>query len=209
MTKMNKNRQWLKWISEIQALSQAGLTYAKDVYDKERYTRFQEIAAELAAHCSENDLEDTKNIFSLEKGHPTPKFDVRAFCLKEDKILLVRERSDNLWTLPGGWVDVNESASEAVIRETKEEAGFDVEPIKLLALWDKFKHDHPAQWPHVYKCFFHCSILGGEARANTEISEIDFFRVDKLPELSVHRVTKSQLQRLYQLVVEPKGTEFD
>ena len=167
--------QWLKWISEIQAIAQSGLTYTTNEYDKERYVRLREIAAELAAQCSNNHAPDVENIFSLEKGYATPKIDVRSFILKEDKLLLVKERSDGLWTLPGGWADVNESASEAVIRETKEETGFDVTAVKLLAFWDKLKHDHPPQWPHVYKCFFHCQIVGGEASDNFEISEINFF----------------------------------
>jgi len=145
---------WLRWISEIQAISQSGLAYSSNEYDKERYIRLSEIVAELAAHCSNNSCDDIANIFSLEKGYATPKIDVRSFILKEDKLLLVKESSDGLWTLPGGWADVNESPSEAAIRETKEETGYNVSAIKLLALWDKQKHDHPPRWPHVYKCFF-------------------------------------------------------
>jgi len=152
---MTNNISWLKWVSEIQAIAQSGLTYCDNEFDKERYVRLREVIAELAAHCSEHQLNDVANIFSLEKGYATPKIDVRSFIIKDDKLLLVKERSDGLWTLPGGWADVNESPSEAVVRETKEETGYDVSPIKLLALWDKLKHDHPPQWPHAYKCFFH------------------------------------------------------
>lgn len=200
---------WLKWISEIQALAQSGLTYSDNEFDKERYIRLKEIIAELAAHCSENQLNDVISIFSLEKGYATPKIDVRSFVLKDDKLLLVKERSDNLWTLPGGWADVNESPSEAVIRETKEETGYDVSAIKLLALWDKLKHDHPPQWPHAYKCFFHCDIISGEPVENLEISEQCFFDLNNLPSLSRHRVTESQIARLYELTINPQPTQFD
>jgi ADP-ribose pyrophosphatase YjhB (NUDIX family) len=133
--------------------------------------------AELAAHCSDNELHEVINIFSLEKGYATPKIDVRAVILKDGKLLLVKERSDSLWTLPGGWADVNESPSEAVIRETREETGYQVSTIKLLALWDKLKHDHPLQWPHAYKCFFHCDIVSGEPSSTLEISDQDFFNL--------------------------------
>src|SRR3990167_1400081 len=200
---------WLKWISEIQALAQSGLTYSNNEFDKERYIRLKEIIAELAAHCSDNQLNDIVNIFSLEKGYATPKIDVRSFILKDNKLLLVKERSDSLWTLPGGWADVNESPSEAVIRETKEETGYDVSAIKLLALWDNLKHDHPPQWPHAYKCFFHCKILSGKPNKNIEISDQAFFDLNNLPLLSTHRVTKKLLDRLYELVISPQETQFD
>ena len=204
------NFQWLKWISEIQAIAQSGLTYTTNEYDKERYIRLREIAAEIAAQCSGNQAPDVENIFSLEKGYATPKIDVRSFILKDDKLLLVKERSDGLWTLPGGWADVNESASEAVIRETKEESGYNETAIKLLAFWDKLKHDHPLQWPHVYKCFFHCEIISGEATENLEVSEVDFFDINNLPPLSTPRVTANQLIRLHGLVYKKTPpTEFD
>ena len=114
-----------------------------------------------------------------------------------------------MWALPGGWADVNESPSEAVIRETKEETGYDVSAIKLLALWDKLKHDHPPQWPPTYKCFFHCKIISGQPNKNLEISEQAFFDLDNLPLLSTHRVTEKQLVRLYELVFNPQETQFD
>lgn len=120
-----------------------------------------------------------------------------------------KERSDELWTLPGGWAETNESASESVIREAKEETGFDVSVIRLLAFWDKQKHDHPLQWPHTYKCFFHCEIMSGVAKENLEISEIDFFDLAHLPPLSTPRVTQKQITRLYELVSSSDKTLFD
>lgn len=205
----DSNTKWLRWVSEIQGLAQAGLTYTQSEFDKERYARLRELAAELAAHCSNQPINEVKNIFLLEKGYATPKLDVRSYVLKNKKLLLVKERSDGLWTLPGGWADVNESPSEAAVRETKEETGYDVSTIRLLALWDKLKHDHPPQWPHAYKCFFYCEIISGEAKENLEISEIDFFDIDHLPPLSTHRVTASQLVRLHQLAMKEQATQFD
>lgn len=203
------NFNWLKWVSEIQAIAQSGLTYSHNEFDKERYMRLREIIAELAAHCSGNDMNSIANMFSLEKGYATPKIDVRAFTIRDGQLLLVKERSDGLWTLPGGWADVNESPSEAVIRETLEETGYNVSAKKLLALWDKLKHDHPPQWPHTYKCFFHCEIVSGEAKANTEISELSFFDLNHLPPLSTHRVTQKQILKLFELVMNPTETLFD
>lgn len=205
----DKHKQWLKLIAEIQAISQSGLTFTKNEFDIERYERLTEISAELAASCTNKDANEIKQIFSLEKGYATPKVDVRAFVLKDDKVLLVKERSDGLWTLPGGFADVTETPSQAVIRETKEESGYDVKAVKLLALWDKFKHNHPLHWPHIYKCFFHCEYISGAAKANIEISAVDFFPIDNIPALSTPRVTEKQLHDLYKLVYTSEPTKFD
>jgi ADP-ribose pyrophosphatase YjhB (NUDIX family) len=197
------------WIFELQAIAQNGLTYCRDEFDKERYSRLMAIASEMAAKNSSVDQHKISQLFFLENGYATPKIDVRAFICKENQLLLVRERSDNLWTLPGGWAEVNHSPSESVIKEVKEEAGYDVTVIRLLALCDKLKHDHPPQWPHAYKCFFHCKIESGSPQINNEICEIKFFSFDEIPELSTHRVTKNQLLLLKNIVDNHLETAFD
>lgn len=206
---MNLEKKVLKWISEIQAIAQSGLAYTPNPFDKERFLRLRDLAAEMAADYSGTDAGDIKQWFSLEKGYATPKIDVRTFTLKDDKVLLVREKIDDLWTLPGGWIDINESPSESAIRETEEESGYRIRIIRLLALWDKLKHDHPPQWPHAYKCFFHGEIIDGAPKENLEISEIAFFALNQLPPLSVNRVTEKQLVRLYDLVKTDKPTQYD
>ena len=203
-------KQWLLWISELKALSQCGLTYTQNEFDKSRFLRTIEVAAEMAAEITQNSPVAIKDMFTLEKSvYATPLVDIRSFVLKDNKLLLVKERSDGLWTLPGGFADVNEAPSEAVIRETEEESGFLVKPKSLLALWDKLKHDHPLAWPHIYKCIFHCELIGGEAKANIEISEIDFFSMDHLPPLSTPRITAKQLVTLYDAIINSKTTLFD
>lgn len=197
---MDKNKQCLLWVSEIQALAQSGLAYTTSEFDTERFHRLLEIASEMAANMSQLATDDVHKMFTMQAGYATPKIDIRSFSLENDKILLVRERADNRWTLPGGFADINEPPSQAVIRETKEEAGYDVTPKSLLAFWDILKHNYPLQWPHIYKCVFHCEITGGKPMANLEISEIAFFGVNELPELSTPRITKKQLTTLYELV---------
>lgn len=199
----------LKWISEIHAISQNGLAYSKNEFDIERYHQLALVAKEMAIHFSDKNINTIERFFSIEQGYATPKLDVRAFIVKDNKLLLVKERSDNLWTLPGGWIDVNESPSESVIREVREETGLNVRVTRLLALWDKLKHDHPPQWPHTYKVFFLCEIISGEMKDNLEISEINFFSMDRLPNLSMHRVTYSQLTRLCALALHSEITSFD
>lgn len=128
----------------MQALCRSGLTYTKSEFDRERFIRITEIAAEITAEINISPPEPIKNMFKLvQDAYAKPILDIRSFVLRDDKVLLVKELSDGLWTLPGGFADVNESPSEAVVRETLEESGFLVKPISLLTMWDRLKHDQP------------------------------------------------------------------
>src|ERR1700761_5106538 len=155
--------QWLSWTKRLAAIAQTGLTFTRDHYDQERYHELQEIAAEMmAAGTGINDTNQVLDVFKSQSGYATPKVEVRGALIHEDKILMVREREDGGWTLPGGWCDVGESPSAMVIREVKEESGFDVVPRKLAALLDRNKHPHPPMPLHAYKLFFLCDLIGGE-----------------------------------------------
>jgi ADP-ribose pyrophosphatase YjhB (NUDIX family) len=85
------------------------------------------------------------DLFKTEVGYATPKIGVRAAVFDGERILLVRERRDGLWTVPGGWVDVGDAPSLAAIKEVKEESGYVVVVKKLAALYgqDQDKHGHP------------------------------------------------------------------
>jgi ADP-ribose pyrophosphatase YjhB (NUDIX family) len=122
---------------------------------------------------------------------------VRGAVFQEDKILLVQEKADGLWTLPGGFVDVNESPGVAVAREVFEESGYIVKTIKLLALYDKLKHPHPPELFHIYKAFFLCEMTGHEPGTNIETSDAQFFPQDQLPPLSLPRIVESQIHRMF------------
>ena len=202
--------EWLKWARRLQAIAQSGLAYAQDPYDVERYKQVRRIAAEIAASRSGTEADSIDALFSEESGYATPKVDIRAVVLDEEgAVLLVREREDGLWTLPGGWVDVGESPSWSVKREVKEESGYEVRAVRLLALWDRDKHPHPPIPFHVYKVVFQCELLGGEPlAASTETEGVRFFSKDALPELSLGRITPHQIERLIQLATESKGSAF-
>ena len=197
----------MEWVRRLQAIAQSGLTYAKDPYDVERYQHIRTIAAEIAASRSGTTAESVAALFSEQSGYATPKLDIRALVLnEEEKVLLVREREDGLWTLPGGWVDVGESPSESVQREVKEESGYAVRAVRLLALWDTDKHPHPPMPFHIYKLYFLCELSGGSPlAASTETEGVGFFSKDALPELSRGRVIRQQIERLIDLAIDREG----
>lgn len=202
--------RWLEWSRELQAVAQTGLTYAHDPFDIERYEQIQELSAQILAHHTGLEMSAALATLKTETGHATPKVDVRGVIFREGRILLVRERLDRLWTLPGGWANVNESATEATVREVREESGYETRAVKLLAAWDRRKHDHPPSRHHAYKLFFLCNLIGGAPATSIETTETGFFPEDDLPELSTGRVTHSQISRLFEHLRHPDWpTDFD
>ena len=130
------------WAEELQSLAQAGLFYGKDVFDRERYQRIRDIAAEMLAERTALPLEKVKDLFCGDVGYQTPKIDTRAAIFEDDRILLVRER-DGRWALPGGWCDYDLSPAENVAKEAREEAGLEVVAKMLIAVQDRDRHNTP------------------------------------------------------------------
>lgn len=191
--------KWLEWAKRLQALSQNGLTYAQDPFDRERYEQIRHIAAEMLAEKADAKIEDVLDLFSREKDYATPKVDVRGAVFKDGKILLVKERSDGRWSLPGGWADVGESPSESVEREVQEESGFRVKAKRLAAVYDRDKHPHkPLMHYHIYKLFFICEITGGQATTSTETEQVAFFKESDLPELSITKILPEQIAKMFE-----------
>ena len=204
------NNSLVQWAQKLQALSQTGLTYAQDPYDRGRYEEIRQIAAEIMALPLNAAPADLVKLFQAEDGYATPKIDVRGVVIQEAKVLLVRERSDGGWTLPGGWSDVGDSPSEAIEREIREESGYEARAVKLLALYDRDKHDHPPIPYHAYKAFFRCEIVGGSPALSNETDGVDFFALDRLPPLSVDRVTAAQIAHFFDHDRNPDWpTDFD
>lgn len=190
---MNKTLQpqWLEWAKELQFLAQTGLTYSKDVFDIERFERIREISAEIISAQSELSLEKVKDLFCNETGFQTPKLDTRAAIFKEDKILLVKERNGT-WSLPGGWVDVNQTVKSNTEKEVEEEAGLKVEATRIIAVQDRNMHNVPPYAYNVCKIFVLCEILSGYFQPNIETTESDYFRLEELPLLAEEKNNEEQ-----------------
>jgi len=202
--------KWLEWARSLQAIAQNGLTYAREPFDLQRYAAVRAIASEIMAHYSDLEPAQVADLFARETGHATPKVDVRGVVFHHNAVLLVREREDRRWSLPGGWADVGESPSAAVVREIREEAGYDARVVKLLALYDRNKHGHPPLPYHVYKLFFRCELLNLDQAPGSDTVEAAFFRENEIPELSTTRVTPAQIARLFDHYRHPEWpTEVD
>jgi ADP-ribose pyrophosphatase YjhB (NUDIX family) len=201
---------WLDYARRLQAIAQSGLAYSPNPYDLERYETVREIAAQMMAAISAAPVEPIRFLFAGQSGYATPKVDVRGALFRDDRILLVREREDGGWTLPGGWADVGESPADATVREVREESGYQTRAVKLLALYDRNRHGHPPIPFHAYKLFFQCELLGGTPAPSSETTAVDWFAADALPALSTSRVTAAQIHRFFEHYRNPGWpTDFD
>ena len=203
---------WLVWARELQAIAQTGLAFATGTYDRERYAAIRSLAARMMAAHSAADFVHIEALFANENGYATPKVDVRGAVIEGGRILLVREIEDlQRWTIPGGWADVNQSPSESVIREVREESGLDVKVCKLAALYDRAQQGHPPHPFNVYRLFFICAVVGGVPKPGLETSEVAFFGEDEIPEdLSLARVLPHQIRRMFEHARDKAlPTDFD
>jgi len=200
---------WADWASRLNAIAQNGLTYARDPFDRERYTKLRSIASDIIAAHTSVESAVVRDFLAREVGYATPKVDVRGVVFREGRLLFVKEPDDGLWSLPGGWADVGESPKEAVVREVLEEAGYTTQAVKLLALYDRNKHPHPPYPHHAYKLFIRCELLS-QVPAGSAEAEAGFFEENALPELSVARVTAEQIAWLFEHYRHPDWpTDFD
>lgn len=191
-----RSLKWLEWAKELQFLAQAGLTYTKDDFDRERFVRIREIAAEMVSMQSDLPLSKVKDLFCNETGFQTPKLDTRAAIFAGDKMLLVKEKNGT-WSMPGGWVDVMQTVKLNTIKEVKEEAGLDVKAVRVIALQDRNQHNTPPYAYNVCKVFVLCEVLGGNFQSNIETVESRYFGLDELPVLAEEKNTREQIEMCF------------
>lgn len=207
----NKNQQqWLEWAREIQGLAQTGLQYAENDYQRERNQKLLAIAAEIVSEHTDLPNEQVEEIYKSQIGYATPRLDVRGAVFRNERILLVRERFDGGWTMPGGWVDVGDVPSKAVEREVWEEAGFRVEAKKVIGVYDANRVS-PLELFHAVKIVYYCEIIDGEARPSNETSDVAFFGQDEVPaNLSGERTQPRQISHAFSQLINPDlATFFD
>jgi len=205
----SKLPKWIAWAREIFSLSQAGLTYSQNEFDIERYKRLQEITAEMLESQSELSRESVLESFSMQAGYATPKIDVRGAVVHDNKILLIQERMDGRWAMPGGWADLGNAPASVAEREVWEESGYHVKAEKVVAVIDANRLE-PLEFYHAFKIIFLCTLIGGEPRVSHETMAVDFFDLNDLPPLSLYRTNENMLQEVFAHIQDPdRRTAFD
>lgn len=201
--------KWIEWAREIYSLSQAGLTYSKNEFDLERYKRLQEITAEMIENQSGLSKESVLQSFSLQAGYVTPKIDVRGAIIRENKILLIQEKSDGKWAMPGGWADLGDAPASVAEREVWEESGYRVKAEKVVAVIDA-NRIKPMEFYHAFKIIFLCRLIGGEPQISHETLAVDFFELNNIPSLSIYRTNENMLKEVFEHIKDPaRPTYFD
>lgn len=202
--------RWLEWAREIQALAQTGLHYAPDDFHRDRYRRMMDIAVEIAAEYSTLPKAELQQMFLAARGYATPKVSVRGAVFRGGKILLVQDRFDGGWCMPGGWADVGEAPSTMVEREVLEESGLRVRAAHLVGVYDINREGGQREVLHAYDLVFLCDDLGGEPRPSNETSAAGFFGLQEIPPLSNARTSLRNIKEAFARWEDPKlPTIFD
>lgn len=198
---MKKIDKFTKWAIDLQSIAQDGLEYGHDRFDKERYNQIRTIATEMMAEKVGQPFNVVKGLFSNEDGYQTPKLSTRAAIFKEDQILLVRETTDNLWSMPGGWCEPNISVKENCIKEAKEESGHDIAVDKVISINNHNTNIHNSNQVeraiNICNIMFLCRDLGGKFSKNSETDKAAFFSIENLPQLSLHRNTTKEIEMCF------------
>jgi ADP-ribose pyrophosphatase YjhB (NUDIX family) len=186
--------KWLYWAKQLQSIAQTGIEFTENPYDRERYEKLRKISLDILHEYTEIENERLVSLFANESGYPTPKIDVRAAIFNEEgRILMIREKLDNKWALPGGWADIELTLTENIVKEALEEAGSRIKVRRIIGIFDRNRHVYDNYPYSAYKIFVECDFLSGEFKHNIETLERDFFAPDDLPELSEGRNTAEQI----------------
>jgi ADP-ribose pyrophosphatase YjhB (NUDIX family) len=189
--------KWLLWATQLQSIAQAGLAFSADRYDLDRYEQIRALSVEIMQEYTGISYQKVRELFASESGYQTPKIDIRSAVFRENEILMVREKIDGAWSLPGGWADINSSVSESAVRECSEEAGADVKPKRIIAIHHANRRNNRLLPYTTYKIFVECDLINFSFKENTETSDADFFNINNLPVLSTNRNTQEQIEMCF------------
>ena len=186
-----------KYLQRMIAITDTGLTFTKDPFDRERYEDLRGLLSEMLNQASNLDSEEVAEVLKPTSAYATPLMDVRAWIVEDENICLVRGQGENDWALPGGFGEVGYSPTENILKEIEEETGFEAKVERLLAVFDTNRFQ--LQSKQYAKFIFECKLLDGQFQKNQEIADLQFFAIDQLPALSEKRITKEQIEILWQV----------
>ena len=192
-----KTSDFVKYLQRMIAITDTGLTFTKDPFDRERYEDLRSLLSEMLNQGLDIDSEEVAEVMKPTSAYATPLMDVRAWIVEDEKICLVRGQGENDWALPGGFGEVGYSPTENILKEIEEETGFEAKVERLLAVFDTNRFQ--LQSKQYAKFVFECKLLDGQFQENQEIADLQFFAIDQLPALSEKRITKEQIELLWQV----------
>ena len=192
-----KTSDFVKYLQRMIAITDTGLTFTKDPFDRERYEDLRVLLSEMLEQASDLDADEVAELLKPTSAYATPLMDVRAWIVEDEKICLVRGQGENDWALPGGFGEVGYSPTENILKEIEEETGFKAKVERLLAVFDTNRFQ--LQSKQYAKFVFECKLLDGQFQENQEIADLQFFAIDQLPALSEKRITKEQIEILWQV----------
>ena len=192
-----ETKEIAKTIQRLLSITETGLAFSRDEFDRERYLELRQLLGHLLADWSDLDGKELTELLRPTDFYATPLIDVRAVLVRDGKVCLVKGKNENTWALPGGFCEVGLSPKENIVKEVQEETGFNASVSRLLAIFDTNKFQFQSK--QYAKLVFECQIEDGDFQPNTEIEELDFFDIQSLPELSSKRTTKEQLEILWEI----------
>ena len=192
-----KTSDFVKYLQRMIAITDTGLTFTKDPFDRERYEDLRVLLSEMLDQASDLDVEEVTEVLKPTFAYATPLMDVRAWIVEDEKVCLVRGQGEDSWALPGGFGEVGYSPIENILKEIEEETGFEAKVERLLAVFDTNRFQ--LQSKQYAKFVFECKLLAGQFQENQEIADLQFFAIDQLPVLSEKRITKEQIEILWQV----------
>lgn len=195
---MKEQSELLLLVKRIQAIAESGIHFTESDYDLDRYGDLEEIATRMLSLVTHLSQETVEMVTPEKNGYRTAKVDLRCVIFNENhEILMVKERVDSCWSLPGGWCDVGYTPSEIAEKEAFEEAGIRVKAGRLLAIFDKKRHDHPEDLFYTYKIFMECVPEDFRISTGMETLDVGFFKQQELPPLSTPRNTRDQIDKMF------------
>ena len=192
-----KTSDFVKYLQRMIALTDTGLTFTKDPFDRERYEDLRSLLSEMLNQASDLDAEEVAEVLKPTSAYATPVMAGRAWIVEAEKMCLGRGQGETDWALPGGLGEVGYSPTENILKEIEEETGFEAKVERLLAVFDTNRFQ--LQSKQYAKFVFECKLLDGQFQKNQEIADLQFFAIDQLPALSEKRITKEQIEILWQV----------
>jgi ADP-ribose pyrophosphatase YjhB (NUDIX family) len=181
----------MRWSEALAGIARTGLAFTQSIYERERFEEILKVAADIrvaAGHDGGRFDENEVLAGWLESvgqgvaGYVTPKVTVGAIVGNEkDQLLLIQRGDSGVWLYPTGWADIGYSAAEVVVKEVHEETGIEVEPLRLVAVFDGLRLG--ARGLPFYSLVFHCRAIGGELTPHPlEVRDVGWFEEGALPE---------------------------